>query len=68
MAHHGPVQPVLGHDAPPTPGFLRLSPLGPAVLEPHLAGRERKGRRLQRAERCAERWVGLVLTDEPGGA
>ena len=36
MPHHGPVQPVLGHDAPPAPGLAGLPLLGSPVLEPNL--------------------------------
>ena len=36
MPHHGPVQPVLRHDAPPAPGLAGLPLLGSPVLEPDL--------------------------------
>ena len=36
VPHHGPVQPVLRHDAAPAPALLSLPPLGSAVLEPDL--------------------------------
>ena len=36
MPDHGPVQPVLGHDAAPPPRLARLPLLGPPVLEPDL--------------------------------
>ena len=40
VAHHGPVQPVLRHDAPPAPGLARLSLLGSPVLKPDLEHEE----------------------------
>lgn len=41
MAHHGPVESVLSHDAAAAPALLSLAPLGPPVLEPDLVrGRE----------------------------
>ena len=36
VSHHGPVQAVLRHDTPATPGLTRLSLLGSPVLEPDL--------------------------------
>ena len=36
MPHHGAVQPVLGHDAAPTPRLAGLPLLGSPVLEPDL--------------------------------
>lgn len=36
VPHHGPVQPVLRHDAAPAPALLPLSPFGSAILEPDL--------------------------------
>ena len=36
MPHHGPVQPVLGHDAAPPPGLACLPLLRPPVLKPDL--------------------------------
>ena len=36
VSDHSAVQSVLGHDGRTAPAFLRLAPLGPPVLEPHL--------------------------------
>lgn len=36
VAHHGPVEAVLRHDAAPAPALLSLPPLGSSVLEPDL--------------------------------
>jgi hypothetical protein len=38
---HGPVEPVLRHDAPPAPGLGGLPLLRPPVLEPDLQGRSK---------------------------
>ena len=36
MPDHGPVEPVLGHDAAPAPRLRGLALLGAPVLEPNL--------------------------------
>ena len=59
MPHHGPVQPVLGHDAAPPPGLARLPLLRPPVLKPDLEHKIDNSVKLE-IERELERRLGYI--------